>query len=358
MKTTNKTKWQITSDTIKLRDYQLKCLNSIEKGLEKYKAVLIQVPTGGGKTLIFNAYALNKTGNTLVLVHRKELLFQTADKYKMIGGDDSHIGYIAQGVFKTNRLTVGMMQTVYKGLNKINFKYFDTVIIDEAHHSMASTWRTVIETAKKSGCKIIGVTATPFRTDEQQLKDLYDELVFKLDILDLIKAGHLVSVVGKMVYIDADYSKLKTSNNKSTGESDYSAKSIENVLNKEEINKQVVEKWLELGENRKTIFFTVSIEHANALKAEFVKNNIASECISSKLSSQDRDNIIKKFAAGEVKVLVNVDILTEGFDDPSVQCVGLLRPTKSLSLYAQIVGRGVRLDNAISLRSLNGAFRK
>ena len=73
----NKTKWQIISDTIELRDYQLKCLNSIEKGLEKYKAVLIQVPTGGGKTLIFNAYALNKTGNTLVLVHRKELLFQT-----------------------------------------------------------------------------------------------------------------------------------------------------------------------------------------------------------------------------------------------------------------------------------------
>ncbi len=345
MKTTNKTKWQITSDTIKLRDYQLKCLNSIEKGLEKYKAVLIQVPTGGGKTLIFNAYALNKTGNTLVLVHRKELLFQTADKYKMIGGDDSHIGYIAQGVFKTNRLTIGMIQTVYKALSKIDFKYFDTVIIDEAHHSMASTWRTVIETAKESGCKIIGVTATPFRTDEQQLKDLYDELVFKLDISDLIKAGHLVSVVGKMVYIDADYSKLKTSSNKSTGESDYSAKSIENVLNKEEINKQVVEKWIELGENRKTIFFTVSIEHANALKSEFVKNNITSECISSKLPAKERDNIIKKFAAGDVKVLINVDILTEGFDDPSVQCIALLRPTKSLSLYAQIVGRGVRLDN-------------
>ena len=231
--------WQIISDTIKLRDYQVKCLNSIEKGLEKHKAVLIQVPTGGGKTLIFNAYAFNKTGNTLVLVHRKELLFQTADKYKMLGGSGSDIGHISQGIFKINRLTVGMIQTVYKSLNKnkIDFKYFDTVIIDEAHHSMASTWRAVIERAKDSGCKVIGVTATPFRTDEQQLKDLYDELVFKLDISDLIKEGYLVSVIGKMVYIDADYSKLKTSNNKSTGESDYSAKSIENVLNKEEINK-------------------------------------------------------------------------------------------------------------------------
>lgn len=345
MKTINKTKWQVISDTIKLRDYQLKCLNSIEKGLEKHKSVLIQVPTGGGKTLIFNAYAFNKTGNTLVLVHRKELLSQTADKYKMIGGAEENIGYIAQGILEINRLTVGMMQTVYKSVGKINFKYFNTVIIDEAHHSMASTWRAVIETAKESGCKVIGVTATPFRTDEQQLKDLYDELVFKLDISDLIKEGHLVSVIGKMVYIDADYSKLKTSSNKSTGESDYSAKSIEKVLNKEEINKQVVQKWVELGEDRKTIFFTVSIEHANALKSEFVKNNIKSECISSKLPTQERKDIIEKFKKGEVKVLVNVDILTEGFDDPSVQCVGLLRPTKSLSLYAQIVGRGIRLDN-------------
>ena len=340
----NKTKWQIISDTIKLRDYQLKCLNSIEKGLDKYKSVLIQVPTGGGKTLIFNTYAFNKSNHTLILVHRKELLFQTAEKYTMIGGDANDIGYIKQGGVNINKLTIGMMQTVYKNIEKIDLKYFDTVIVDEAHHSMASTWRAVIERAKESGCKIIGVTATPFRTDEQQLKDLYDELVFKLDILDLIKEGHLVSVIGKMVYIDADYSKLKISSNKSTGESDYSAKSIENVLNKEEINKQVVEKWNELGENRKTIFFTVSIEHANALKSEFIKKGIPAECISSKLSTQERDDIINKFKTGKIKVLVNVDILTEGFDDPSVQCVGLLRPTKSLSLYAQIVGRGVRLD--------------
>ncbi len=330
---------------IALRPYQRDCIKAINSGLNKNAAVLIQIPTGGGKTLIFNTFALDAVMDNrraLILVHREELLSQTIEKYSMIGGDKNDTGVIKQGRLEFNKLTVGMIQTVYKQLNKINLKEFDTVIVDEAHHSMASTWRTVIEHFKRADKKILGVTATPFRTDKQELKEIYDELVFKIDITDLMKLGHLAPIRGLMVYVDADYSKLKAKRDKNTGETDFTASSVERVLNDEEINAQIVQKWIELGENRKTIFFTISIKHAAALQNEFKKKGVSSTVVSSKLSQADRMGIIKDFKEGKVKVLVNVDILTEGFDDPSVECIALVRPTKSLSLYAQIIGRGLR----------------
>ena len=254
---------------IALRPYQDDCLKAINRGFNKNAAVLIQIPTGGGKTLIFNTFALSavtENRKILILVHREELLSQTIEKYSMIGGDKNDTGVIKQGRLEFNKLTVGMIQTVYKQLNKINLKEFDTVIVDEAHHSMASTWRAVLERFKSADKKILGVTATPFRTDKQELKEIYDELVFKIDITDLMKFGHLAPIRGLMVYVNADYSKLKAKRDKNTGETDFTVSSVERVLNDEEINAQIVQKWIELGENRKTIFFTISIKHAIALQ--------------------------------------------------------------------------------------------
>jgi superfamily II DNA or RNA helicase len=331
-----------------LRPYQNECLTAVKSGLKKNNTALIQIPTGGGKTLIFSIFALSlieRGQNVLVLVHRGELLSQTVEKFKMIGGAQSDTGIIKSGSAEYNKLTVGMIQTVFKQINKLDVNKFDTVIIDEAHHSMASTWRAVIEKFKSAGKKILGVTATPFRTDKQELKELYDELVFKIDITDLMRLGYLASLKGLMVYVETDYSKLVAKKNKDTCESDFTPASIEAVLNNEKINGQIVDKWLEYGENRKTIFFTISVEHANALFNEFKKKNVSAVVITGKTPVKERNLIIEDFKSGKINVLINVDILTEGFDDPSVQCIALVRPTKSLSLYAQIIGRGLRISD-------------
>ena len=335
--------WRLDGAEITLRDYQINCLNAINNGLKKYNSVLAQLPTGAGKTVIFNTFALKNTGRTLVIVHRNELLSQTVEKYAQVGGKEEDAKFIKAGDVKIgNLLTVAMIQTLYGQLNKINPRLFSAVIIDEAHHSAASTWKAVITKFQDAGIKIIGVTATPFRTDKQDLKEIYNELVFKFEITDLIAMGFLCPIVGKTIEIPADFSNLKTKKDKETGGADFTKSSLNKVLNQETINTAVADKWLNFGENRKTIFFTVSIKHAENLHNEFVKRGVNSAVISSRLKLEDRNKIINDFKDGNLKVLVNVDILTEGFDDPSVECICLLRPTKSLSLYAQIIGRGLR----------------
>ncbi len=335
--------WRLDGAEITLRNYQINCLNAINNGLKRHNSVIAQLPTGAGKTVIFNTFALKNTGRTLVIVHRNELLSQTVEKYAQAGGKEEDAKFIKAGDINIgNLLTVAMIQTLYGQIDKINLRLFNTVIVDESHHSMASTWKAVIAKFKDAGVKIVGVTATPFRTDNQDLKEIYDELVFKLEITDLITAGFLCPVVGKTVEIPADFSGLKTKKDKETGESDFTKSSIGKVLDNAQVNFSVADRWLEFGENRKTIFFTVSIEHAENLHREFVKRGVNSAVISSKLKIEYRNKIINDFKDGNIKVLINVDILTEGFDDPSVECICLLRPTKSLSLYAQIIGRGLR----------------
>ena len=330
---------------IPLRDYQIEALNSIEESFSSgKKKVLLSVPTGGGKTIVFSTYALNKKLRTLVIAHRDELLEQAAEKFVMIGGSWEQVGFIRRGEWTPNFYTCGSIQTLYKNLNDVNGKDFDLVVIDESHHVRAPTYEAVLSKLLETNLdlKVLGVTATPFRSDKKTLSDFFEEMAYSVDVISLIREGFLVPVKGYLIRLPVDLEALKLTRN-ANGELDYTNKSIAQVFNTAEVNSLIVEKWKKLAGERKTIFYTASLNHALNLFAEFERAGISAAYVDGSMPIEKRREILKAFKSGKVQVLTNMNVLTEGFDDPEVECIALVRPTKSLNLYAQIVGRGLRI---------------
>ena len=330
--------------SIELRTYQKEALDNIEKAFGKTNRVIVSIPTGGGKTLIFNTYSLKKGYRTLMVAHRDELLQQAIDKYVMLGGDYSKTGIIGAGFWKEGHYTVASIQTLHRNLGRINGKDYDLVIWDECHHLPARTYREVWEKllATNPSIRMLGVTATPFRYDQQNLQEFFEEMAYAIDILELIRLGYLVPIKGKLVPLPVDMDDVKLSSNE-FGEEDFSLKSIATVFNTKDVNSFIVKKWFELGENRKTIFYLPSLAQAYELARLFSEAGVPSAYIDGNMSMEQRREILRLFKQGEIRIITNMNILTEGFDDPYVECIGIVRPTKSLTLYAQIVGRGLRI---------------
>jgi superfamily II DNA or RNA helicase len=262
----------------------------------------------------------------------------------MIGGSKKETSFIRNGEWEEKSYTAASIQTLYRNLERVDGKKWDLVVCDETHHISAPTYQAVFSKLLSTNpdLKVLGVTATPFRSDRKNLKEFFDTLAYSIDILELIKLGYLVPVRGKLIPLPVDMSKLKTVKTE-TGERDYSLKSISKAFNRDDINKLIVDKWIEEAEGRKTIFYTSSLEHALALFAEFEKRGISSGYIDGRMNIERRREMLRAFKEGKIQVLTNMNVLTEGFDDPEVECIAIVRPTKSLNLYAQIVGRGLRI---------------
>ena len=344
MKTLEKmlTKDWDTSLKVSLRPYQKECLDAIDKGFyeKNLKSAIVSLPTGGGKTIIFSSYAFNKNLRTLVLAHRDELIEQALEKYVFLTEKKENTGVIKSGIWEVKLFTAGSVQTMYQNLDKVDGKHFDLVITDEAHHYVASTFKAVIDKLLETNpnLKLLGVTATPFRSDDKNLQDIFEEMVYSIDIKELMRLGYLVPVKGKKVYLPVNLDTLKISYG------DFTSRSISEAFDEDEINKLIVQKWKEEAEDRKTIFFLSSVDHAQKLAYLFSKEGIPAQFVESKMSLKQRQEVIRNFREGKTKILTNMNILTEGFDDPSVECIAIVRPTKSLNLYTQIVGRGLRLS--------------
>ena len=331
-----------TSLKVSLRPYQKECLDAIDKGFyeKKLKSAIVSLPTGAGKTIIFSAYAYNKDLRTLVIAHRDELIEQATEKYIFLTGKSENTGIIKSGIWEIKPFTAGSVQTLYSNLDKVNGKEFDLIIADEAHHYVSDTYKAVIEKLLDTNpdIKLLGVTATPFRNDNKNLTEIFEELVYSIDIKELMRLGYLVPIRGKKIYLPVDIDKLKIRYG------DFTNSSIAEIFDDDEVNRLIVKRWKEEAENRKTIFFLSSVQHAQRLAELFSKEGIPACYVEGKMSLKQRQEIIRDFREGKIKILTNMNILTEGFDDPSVECIAIVRPTKSLNLYAQIVGRGLRLS--------------
>ena len=328
-----------TSDFL-LRDYQLEALKRVEeKFAQGYRSVLLSMPTGAGKTVVFNTLILKRGFRALVVAHREELLSQAVDKYLMCGGSPSDVGIIKAGEWKENRYTVASIQTLYRNLDRLSARDYDLVVIDEVHHSPAPTYRAVIDRLRETNpeIRLLGVTATPFRADEGDLFSLFEVLAYAVDILDLIGSGYLVPVRGRVVRLPVDVSDLRVS-----GE-DYHVKRIAELFDRGDLNDLVVEEWIRLSGGRKTVVYVSTVDHAVHLAGRFSAKGVPVRVVYGSMSSAERRRALEEFRDGRVQVLVNVNVLTEGFDDPSVSCVLTVRPTASLPLYIQMVGRGLRL---------------
>lgn len=335
------------STPVKLRPYQNDCLQRLDSFYAfNGKRALISVPTGGGKTLIFSSYASKKRLKTLVLAHREELLEQAVEKYKMIGGQGK-TGFVrANGEWSIDSdFTAASIQTLYRARSSNDKRYesllnagYDFVVIDEAHHTMADTYYKVIKDLADTGALVLGVTATPFRSDDRHLLEFYEDLVYFIDIKELVRLGYLVPIKAKTVRLDVDMDGLKIDRKKG----DFTISSIASLFNEENINYHIFKEWKENAGDRKTIFFLSSLDHSKALESLFRYHGVSCAHIDGSLPKSKRKYILEEFKAGRIRVLFNMDILTEGYDDPSVECIALVRPTKSLNLYTQIIGRGLR----------------
>ena len=328
--------------TIQLRPYQQEALDAVntfsDKGINRQLVVL---PTGAGKTVIFSHLPQTKNDSLpmLVLAHRAELLYQAKEK---IGWSNPELDIQieqADNVAGHCDVVVASVPTLGRAESERILKYpknyFKTIVIDEAHHAAAPTYRRILDYFNPS--LLLGVTATPQRSDNTRLTDVFDEIVYYKTIQDLIEDGYLCSLVGYRIKTETDISGV------ATNEGDYVASQLEDAIDTPQRNAHIVAAYHSLVPESKAIVFCAGVKHANNLASSFSATQVPTEVILGDTSTQDREHILARFKSGKTRVLVNVGVLTEGFDEPSIQSIILARPTRSTLLYTQIVGRGTRL---------------
>lgn len=330
---------------MRLRPYQLEAVEAVEEAWRRHRAVLLVMATGLGKTVTF-AHIIERTaaGRTMVLAHREELIRQAAGKIEAVTSHACEIEMADEradgNMFKQSRVVVASKDTLHeKRLARFDPFTFSRLIIDEAHHAVAESYRRVINHfTQNPALRVLGVTATPDRLDEQALGMVFENCAYTYDIVDGINDGWLVPISQRMVSVDSlDYSKLHTL------AGDFNARELSELMEYEENLHKVADPILRLARWKKTLVFAASVAHAERL-AEIL-NRHKSDCarmVSGKTPKEDRAQILNDYRAGRFQFLVNVGVFTEGFDEPGIEMVAVARPTQSRALYAQMIGRGTR----------------
>ena len=343
-----KTDSKSSQSTMALRPYQLNAVKAVHKEWDSgNKNTLVVMPTGTGKTIVFSQIVKDQVAKgekVLILAHREELLKQAADKLKASSGMESALEKAANTSIGSGLdVVVGSVQTLRQKsrLEKFSKDYFGTIIIDEAHHSAADSYKNILEYFNQA--KVLGVTATPDRADMKSLSDVFDSLAFEYKLPEAINDGYLCKIRTKTIPLKVDISKVHTL------AGDFNPNELGQALDLylEAIADSIVKEC----KGRKTVIFTPLVRISQRLNGLLKNRGI--DTIEVNGSSKDREKILKDFENGKYDAMTNAMLLTEGWDCPSVDCIICLRPTKSRSLYAQIVGRGTRLckgkDNLLIL---------
>jgi superfamily II DNA or RNA helicase len=333
--------------SVALRDYQTDVITRVWAAVAAGKrAPLIVAPTGAGKTVIaaqlisdtikkLIAAVVERGECVLVLAHRRELIEQISAKLHAIGVDHG----IIQAGFKPRpdqKVQVASIQTLYARAirsARIEMQRFGLVIIDEAHHARANTYQQIIEACP--GAIVMGLTATPCRGDGRGLGSDFDVLIECPQVPELIAAGFLVAT---KVYapVEPDLTGVHTR------AGDYVETELEERMNKPELVGDIPTHWLRLARRLPTIVFATSVAHSMSICDAFRRVGVLAEHLDGSTPSNQRDLILAKLKSRAIDVVVNVMVLTEGFDCPEVGCIVLARPTKSLLLYRQMIGRALR----------------
>lgn len=340
----------IQQDVGNLRPHQKEAKEKIFAAWDEVDAVMLQMPTGTGKTFLFtslikdliNHYkATRATLNILVVAHRTELLDQIStslSKYDIPHGFIQ--GSREQHLWK--RVQVASIFSILSSRNEVNVrrKNFDYIIIDEAHHSLADTYKRLFETFPAA--KKLGVTATPWRLNHEPFTSLYQTLITTPQVSWFIKEGLLADFDYVSIKPDSSIQQLVNSTEvSSTG--DFVGSELDIAFNNQRIRSKVYDSYKKYANGRKGIIYAINKEHAANLAALYCSNGIKAVAIDCDTPKEERKTLIEKFKRGVIKVLVNVEIFTEGFDCPDVSFIQLARPTCSLALYLQQVGRGLRV---------------
>lgn len=325
---------------MKLRDYQQAAVDNLRAAFGSgRRAPLLVLPTGGGKTFVFCYIAANaaQRGNrTLILVHRQELLRQTSDSLSALG---VRHGLIAPGASPRlgELVQVASVQTVVRRFHLLDQAGWapDLIVPDEAHHATAGSWRQVLD--RWAAARILGVTATPCRMDGRGLDDVFDDLIEGPQIAELIDEGHLAPPTVYAPPVQADLSNIRTR------AGDYAKNELADRMDKPTVTGDAVEHYGRICPGVPAIAFCVSVAHAEHVAEQFRAAGWNAASLDGSMGDAERKARIADLAAGRLHVLTSCDIISEGTDIPVVGAAILLRPTKSLGLYLQQVGRALRL---------------
>ncbi|MPQ44470.1 DEAD/DEAH box helicase [Clostridium tarantellae] len=324
---------------IQLRNYQIESIDRI-MNMKIGERKVLSLPTGLGKTIVMAALAKeNIESRILIVVPSTELREQTIEKLQLICGNDVSVGSV-QGkinqydkniIVATRQSLTNAKSTRMDTLNEYgNFEY---ILLDECHQAISQI-KTIVSTIGAKS-KIIGFTATPFNKD---MIKIFNGFVYEKPLLDSILEGYLCEPRCYRIETTTDISQVK-----SVG-GEFIQSQLARTINNTARNEVVIKAYLESATDRKhTLVFAASIDHANSLAECFNKNGIFAKSIDSTLDENERKETLKEFESGNIKVLVNVGILTTGYDFPATDCIVMARPTKSKMLYTQCVGRGLRL---------------
>lgn len=302
---------------IKLRDYQKECNDIIDqKHSGRY---LIQMATGLGKTVTFAS--IKRMGRMLILSHREELVRQPLKYFECTKGIE-----MSKETSHGEEVVSASVQSMIHRLDRFSPYDFDVIVVDEAHHAAAKSYRKVIEHFKPR--LLLGFTATPNRSDKTRLNDIFDEIIFKRDLKWGIENGYLCDILCKRADIGFDLSSVHTRLG------DYAPGELDKAM--DGTADAIAQVYREHAQGA-TLIFAVSVEQAN----EISKRIDGSEVVTG--STKDRSDIIERFTRREIPCLVNCMVFAEGTDMPLVETVIIARPTQSDTLYTQMVGRGLRL---------------
>ena len=338
---------QVACNDDSLRYYQFENKLKIYNEWQNCKSVMLQMPTGTGKTRLFVSIVNDILAcrmhdeivpSILLLVHRKELVNQIAETLASYGLE---YGIIQAGAEESRfcHIQVASVQTLVRRLQRWGRVRFEFIIIDEAHHTPSPTYMKILDAFSDS--KLLGVTATPHRLDYWGFAHIFDKLIVSPDPMEFIKSGFLSNY--DYYSVPPECPIVDEINAIPIEKGDFAEDSLIRLLDCGSIRSQVVDSYMKYGCGKKAIVYTINKAHNKHLCEEYQKRGINAVTIDCDTPQSERKQLLDEFKRGKIQIICNVNILSEGFDCPDVEVVQITRPTYSLSMYLQQVGRGLRV---------------
>ena len=327
-----------------LRPYQEVAVSDACNALDKHGNTLIVAPTGAGKTIMLSALVgkrHEKGRRILVIQHRDELVSQNKAKFEKV--NPYITTSIVNGTVKhwDGEAVFSMVQTMSRDRNLRDRPMFDMVVVDEGHHAAAPTYMKVINAVLEDNdsAEIVGFTATPNRGDGKGLRSVFNNCAHQIELATLIREGFLVRP--KSFVIDLGVGEQLDNVTKRGKE--YDMEEVAAIMDRQVINDRIVSEWTEKASGRKTVVFCSTVSHAEHVCDSFINSGVKANFVTGETDKDERAQMLHDLEFGDLQVIVNVAVLTEGFDAPPVSCVILTRPCSQKGTMVQMIGRGLRI---------------